>query len=99
MPCRTWRWPPTLSPNPFTGNRYAFADGNPITFVELDGHSFGLSLSDIGHAALDVVGLAPAVDEVADVANGTWYSAEGNYADAALSMSSAISFAGKAATA
>ncbi|MFG3002426.1 golvesin C-terminal-like domain-containing protein [Streptomyces calvus] len=88
-----------LATDPFTGNRYAFAGGNPITFVELDGHLFGLSLSDIGHAALDVVGLVPVVGEVADVANGIWYAAEGNYADAALSMSSAIPFAGYAATA
>jgi RHS repeat-associated protein len=89
----------SLATDPFTGNRYAFAGGNPISFVELDGHLFGLSLSDIGHAALDVVGLIPVVGEVADVANGIWYAAEGNYVDAALSMSSAIPFAGYAATA
>lgn len=87
----------SLATDPFTGNRYAFAGGNPISFVELDGHLFGLSLSDIGHAALDVVGLIPVVGEVADVANGIWYAAEGNYVDAALSMSSAIPFAGYAA--
>ncbi|MFF3290685.1 DNRLRE domain-containing protein [Streptomyces sp. NPDC003023] len=89
----------SLATDPFTGNRYAFAGGNPISFVELDGHLFGLSLSDIGHAALDVVGLIPVVGEVADVANGIWYAAEGNYVDAALSLSSAIPFAGYAATA
>ncbi|MEV5726090.1 DNRLRE domain-containing protein [Streptomyces pharetrae] len=89
----------SLATDPFTGNRYAFAGGNPISFVEIDGHLFGLSLSDIGHAALDVVGLVPVVGEVADVANGIWYAAEGNYVDAALSMSSAIPFAGYAATA
>ncbi|NGO78156.1 DNRLRE domain-containing protein [Streptomyces sp. YC504] len=89
----------SLATDPFTGNRYAFAGGNPISFVELDGHLFGMSLSDIGHAALDVVGLIPVVGEVADVANGIWYAAEGNYVDAALSMSSAIPFVGYAATA
>lgn len=89
----------SLATDPFTGNRYAFAGGNPISFVELDGHLFGLSLSDIGHAALDVVGLVPVVGEVADVANGIWYAAEGNYVDAALSMSSAIPFVGYAASA
>jgi RHS repeat-associated protein len=89
----------SLATDPFTGNRYSFAGGNPISFVEIDGHLFGLSLSDIGHAALDVVGLVPVVGEVADVANGIWYAAEGNYVDAALSMSSAIPFAGYAATA
>ncbi|MFF8842160.1 DNRLRE domain-containing protein [Streptomyces sp. NPDC015127] len=89
----------SLASDPFTGNRYAFAGGNPISFVELDGHLFGLSLSDIGHAALDVVGLIPVVGEVADVANGIWYAAEGNYVDAALSMSSAIPLVGYGATA
>ncbi|MGW0998330.1 golvesin C-terminal-like domain-containing protein [Streptomyces sp. NPDC002523] len=88
-----------LATDPFTGNRYAFAGGNPISFVELDGHLFGLSLSDIGHAALDVVGLVPVVGEVADVANGIWYAAEGNYVDAALSMSSAIPLIGYGASA
>ncbi|MER6347880.1 golvesin C-terminal-like domain-containing protein [Streptomyces sp. NPDC001595] len=89
----------SLATDPFTGNRYAFAGGNPISFVELDGHLFGLSLSDIGHAALDVVGLVPVVGEVADVANGIWYAAEGNYVDAALSMSSAIPLVGYGASA
>ncbi|CAL9644661.1 hypothetical protein SUDANB15_06419 [Streptomyces sp. enrichment culture] len=89
----------SLATDPFTGNRYSFAGGNPISFVELDGHLFGLSLSDIGHAALDVVGLVPVVGEVADVANGIWYAAEGNYADAALSLTSAIPLVGYGATA
>ncbi|MGW2052817.1 golvesin C-terminal-like domain-containing protein [Streptomyces sp. NPDC001840] len=89
----------SLATDPFTGNRYAFAGGNPITFVEIDGHLFGLSLSDIGHATLDVVGLVPVVGEVADVANGIWYAAEGNYVDAALSMTSAIPLVGYGATA
>ncbi|MGH3389242.1 MAG: polymorphic toxin-type HINT domain-containing protein, partial [Actinomadura sp.] len=88
-----------LTVDPFTGSRYAFAGGNPISNIELDGHLFGLSLSDIGHAALDVVGLIPVVGEVADVANGAWYLAEGNYVDAALSFTSAIPLAGYAASA
>jgi RHS repeat-associated protein len=87
-----------LMTDPYTGNRYAFAGGNPVSFIELDGHLFGMSWSDLGHAALDVVGLVPVVGEVADVANGVWYAAEGNYVDAALSMASAIPFAGYAAT-
>jgi RHS repeat-associated protein len=88
-----------LATDPFTNNRYAFAGGNPISFVELDGHLFGMSWSDIGHAALDVVGMVPVVGEVADVANGIWYAAEGNYVDAALSMASAIPLAGNAVAA
>ncbi|MFJ3101311.1 hypothetical protein [Streptomyces sp. NPDC086835] len=39
------------------------------------------------------------IGEVADVANGIWYAAEGNYADAALSMAAAIPGIGAAATA
>lgn len=88
-----------LTTNPFTMNRYAFGGGNPISAVELDGHLFGLSFSDIGHAVLDVAGLIPVVGEVADLANAAWYAAEGNYVDAALSAASAIPFAGYGATA
>jgi RHS repeat-associated protein len=33
-----------LGLNPWTGNRYAFAGGNPVTGVELDGH--GLCADD-----------------------------------------------------
>ncbi|MGP3950163.1 golvesin C-terminal-like domain-containing protein [Streptomyces sp. 7N604] len=88
-----------LVTDPFTGNRYAFAGGNPISFVEIDGHLFGLSISDIGHAALDVAGLVPGLGEFADLANCGWYAAEGNAVDAGLSCASAIPFAGYAATA
>ncbi|MER7473983.1 DNRLRE domain-containing protein [Micromonospora sp. NPDC000018] len=88
-----------LATDPYTGNRYSFAGGNPISFVELDGHLWGMSWSDVGHATLDVVGLVPVVGEVADVANGIWYLAEGNYVDAGLSMSSAIPLAGYGASA
>jgi RHS repeat-associated protein len=87
----------SLSMNPFTMNRYSFGGGNPISMVDLTGH--WPSWSDIGHAALDVVGLVPVVGEVADVANGIWYTAEGNYVDAALSFTSAIPLAGYGATA
>ncbi|MCW3844989.1 polymorphic toxin-type HINT domain-containing protein, partial [Micromonospora yasonensis] len=89
----------SLAVDAFTGNRYAFAGGNPISFVELDGHLFGMSWSDIGHAALDVAGMVPVIGEVADVANGIWYAAEGNYVDAALSLASAIPLAGNAVAA
>jgi RHS repeat-associated protein len=32
----------TLATDPFTGSRYGFAGGNPITNIELDGHIFGV---------------------------------------------------------
>ena len=88
-----------LTTDPFLNNRYAFAGGNPISFVELDGHLFGMSWSDVGHMALDVVGMVPVVGEVADVANGIWYMAEGNYVDGAMSLASAIPGVGNAVTA
>ncbi|WP_306208171.1 golvesin C-terminal-like domain-containing protein [Actinoplanes sp. RD1] len=87
----------SLSTNPYTMNRYSFGGGNPISMIDLDGH--WPSWSDIGHGALDVVGLVPVVGEVADLANGAWYAAEGNYVDAALSFSSAIPLVGYGATA
>ncbi|MFE7328158.1 polymorphic toxin-type HINT domain-containing protein [Streptomyces sp. NPDC057565] len=88
-------------PSGADSHRYAFAGGNPISFVELDGHLFGIdiSLSDVGHAALDVAGMVPVIGEVADVANGVWYMAEGNYVDGAMSMAAAIPGAGNAVTA
>ncbi|HEX5492978.1 MAG TPA: polymorphic toxin-type HINT domain-containing protein, partial [Mycobacteriales bacterium] len=88
-----------LAADPFTDNRYAFGAGNPISAVELDGHLFGLhiSLSDIGHAALDAAGMIPVVGAVADVANGVWYAADGDYLDAGLSFAGAIPVLGDAA--
>ena len=86
----------SLTTDPFTMNRYAFAGGNPLTRVEYDGH---FSWSSLGHIALDVVGMVPVVGEVADLANAAWYAAEGNYVDAALSAAGAIPFVGWGATA
>ncbi|MER6590911.1 polymorphic toxin-type HINT domain-containing protein [Micromonospora purpureochromogenes] len=43
--------------------------------------------------------MVPVIGEVADVANGIWYLAEGNYVDAAMSMASAIPLAGNAVAA
>ncbi|MGW0631039.1 golvesin C-terminal-like domain-containing protein [Streptomyces sp. NPDC002758] len=83
-----------LVSDPLTGNRYAFAGGNPISNIELDGHGW---LSDLGHAALDVAGMVPVVGAVADVANGAWYAAEGDYLDAGISFAGAIPVIGDAA--
>nr|WTB34324.1 hypothetical protein OG781_36805 [Streptomyces sp. NBC_00830] len=90
----------TLGSDPYTGNRYAFAGGNPIAFVELDDHLFGvdISISDIGHAVLDVAGQVPVIGEDADGANAIWYAAEGNWVDAGLSAAGMIPFAGSVAT-
>lgn len=55
--------------------------------------------SDVGHGALDLLGFIPGFGAAADVVNGLWYAAEGNYADAALSFVSAVPGAGDAAAA
>jgi hypothetical protein len=54
--------------------------------------------SDLGHTALDIVGLVPVVGEAADVINAGWYAAEGDYLNAGLSLAAAIPIAGWAAT-
>jgi hypothetical protein len=55
-------------------------------------------LSGLGHLVLDVVGLVPLVGEAADLINAGWYTAEGDYANAALSAAATIPFLGSAAT-
>lgn len=44
-----------LGADPFTGNRYAFAGGNPVSNVELDGHLFGFDDAIEAAAAVVVV--------------------------------------------
>jgi hypothetical protein len=44
-----------LGADPFTGNRYAFGGGNPVSNVEMDGHFFGIDDAIEGGAALVVV--------------------------------------------
>ena len=51
---------------------------------------------DIGHGVLDVAGFIPVVGAVADVANSGWYAAEGDYANAAISLASAVPGVGDA---
>lgn len=56
----------------------------------------GVDLAAIGHGALDLLGFIPGIGAAADVANGLWYAAEGNYVDAAMSFVSAIPGVGDA---
>ncbi|GAA3815834.1 hypothetical protein GCM10022403_056700 [Streptomyces coacervatus] len=44
-----------LGADPFTGNRYAFGGGNPVSNVEMDGHFFGIDDAIEGAAAVVVV--------------------------------------------
>lgn len=55
--------------------------------------------SKIGHGILDVAGLIPVVGEPADAANAAWYTAEGDYTNAALSAAAMVPIAGWGATA
>lgn len=54
--------------------------------------------ADATQTALDIIGLIPAVGEVADCLNGIISLARGNYADAALSFAAMIPVVGSAAT-
>ncbi len=54
--------------------------------------------ADATQIALDVVGMIPAVGEIADCINGVISLARGNYADAALSFAAMIPFFGTGAT-
>ena len=58
----------------------------------------GFRWSDVGHFALDVLGLVPVVGEWADAANAGWYAKEGRYVEAGLSAAATVPFAGMAAT-
>ncbi|MGW3292028.1 polymorphic toxin-type HINT domain-containing protein, partial [Streptomyces sp. NPDC001002] len=81
-------------------NAYAYGRNNPFIFPDPSGLYWGESwISPIGHGVLDVVGLVPGFGEPADLINGLWYTAEGNYIDAGLSYASAIPIAGYGATA
>jgi hypothetical protein len=58
-----------------------------------------LSPSQIGHTALDVVGMVPVVGTVANLANAGWYAAEGDWTDAAWSAVAAVPIEGDVADA
>ncbi|GAA6614715.1 hypothetical protein [Scytonema sp. NUACC26] len=58
-----------------------------------------INLSDVGHTVLDGAGFIPVVGAAADVANGAWYAAEGNWKNAAFSFAAAVPGVGDAAAA
>ncbi|MBV9564313.1 MAG: hypothetical protein JOY90_28310 [Bradyrhizobium sp.] len=53
-----------------------------------------MSLSDLGHTALDVASFVPGLGTVTGLVNAGWYAAEGDWKDAALSAATAIPIAG-----
>ena len=59
--------------NPETLNRYVYANGNPVSYID----PFGLSASAAHHMVLDAFGFAPGIGMAFDLANGIWYFTEG----------------------
>ncbi len=56
----------------------------------------GWTWSDVGHGALDVLGLVPVIGEGADLANAAWLAAEGDYLGAGLSIIAMVPIVGDA---
>ncbi|MFF1659494.1 DNRLRE domain-containing protein [Streptomyces sp. NPDC058255] len=75
-----------LGADPFTGNRYAFGGGNPVSNVEIDGHFFGIDDAIEGAGALVVVAVvvtyAVATDkDVSDSLNDAFTSITSGISD------------------
>ena len=77
-------------------NKYAYCQGNPVSLLDPFGLSPQGSSSFGWHLLLDILGFVPVVGIFADIANGFWYLAEGNYAAAIGSFISAVPMIGDA---
>ncbi|RSS73349.1 putative adhesin [Streptomyces sp. WAC06614] len=85
---------------------YLYANNSPMTFSDPDGlfwgalkkaaKSVGSAINKYGHTALDVAGMIPVIGEAADLVNGVWYAAQGDWKNAAMSFASMIPVAGSA---
>jgi hypothetical protein len=65
-----------MSVDPYTGNRYTFGGGNPLSNVELDGHlSVGGLIDTLEHVGEDIV--KGGEDPIGAVAENTEVVAEG----------------------
>lgn len=87
-----------------TLNRYAFVNGNPISYHD----PFGLaretlsntisSVTSMLHTGLDLAGMIPGFGMVPDAINAGLYLAKGDYTNMALSSMAILPFVGDAAT-
>lgn len=82
--------------NPGTLNRFAYVNGNPVSYVDPFGRS--ATAANVGHTALDGAGFIPVAGAVFDVVNGVWYAGEGDWTNAGLSLLGAIPGIGDAAS-
>ena len=75
-------------------NKYAYCQGNPVSLLDPFGLSPQGSSSFGWHLLLDALGFVPVVGIFADIVNGAWYLAEGDYAAAIGSFIAAVPMIG-----